>query len=689
MSISKKGVGMMNEYKFLLHGLDCATCAKEIEEELQKKKEYSYVQVSFATSMLTVVTSLEQKEVIKQLKQDIKTIDSDVTIEVKENKIDIMLIRIILSSFFFILGFIVPKLSVLYVISYLIIGYDIIIKSLKNIIKGRLFDEFFLMTLATVCAFIIEKNAEAVAVMLFFQIGEYVQERAVRKSRASITSLLNLKSDYANLIEGTISKKVDPSMVKVGDEIILKPGERIPLDGVIIDGKSTLDTSMLTGESLPKTVSLEDQVYAGCINLSGLLKVKVTKIARDSMASKIMDMIENAASTKTNTERFITKFSKIYTPTIVILAFLLCFIPTIFFHGNIEQWAYRSLVFLVISCPCALVISIPLGFFSGIGLASKDGILLKGSDALEKLTKIDTMVFDKTGTITKGKFMVSSVVTDKNKNTDLVVEYAALAEQFSNHPIAKSILERYGKPCRKDQIEDVQEIAGKGVTVKYREEVITVGNEKLMEQEGISIPKTNAFGTIVYVARNKEYMGYLIIEDQVKDEIDQTLIGLRKLGIHNIAVVSGDSKKIVSNVCRGIGIQNYYAEVLPIEKAEIVKKMMEKHTVCFVGDGMNDALVLTEADLGISMGGIGSDAATVASDIVIMDDNISKIVRAIMIAKKTERIVWGNIIFAIAVKLLVLVLGAFGLAPIWLAVFADVGVTLLTILNTIWMIRRG
>lgn len=679
----------MNKYKFLLHGLDCANCAKEIEEGLQKEKEYSYVQVSFATSMITVVTSLEKTDVVKRLNQDIKSIDKDVTIEIKDNKIDVVLIRIILSSLFFLFGLVGTKLSFLFLISYLIIGYDIIIKSLKNIVRGKLFDEFFLMTLATICAFVIGEYAEAVAVMLFFQIGEYVQERAVRKSRSSITALLNLKSDYANLIEGTISKKVDPSIVEVGDEIILKPGERIPLDGIIIDGKSTLDTSMLTGESLPKTVSLNDQIYAGCINLSGLLKVKVTKTVRDSMASKIMDMIENAASTKTNTERFITKFSKIYTPTIVLLAFLLCFIPTLFFHGDIEQWAYRSLVFLVISCPCALVISIPLGFFSGIGLASKEGILLKGSDALEKLTKIDTMIFDKTGTITKGKFTVSSVVTDKNKNTDLVVEYAALAEQFSNHPIAKSILERYGKTCHKDQIEDFQEIAGKGVIIKYRDEVVTVGNEKLMEQEEISIPQTNAFGTIVYVARNKEYIGYLIIEDQVKDEIDQTLVGLRKLGIRNIAVVSGDSRKIVSNVCRGIGIQNYYAEALPIEKAKIVKKMMENHSVCFVGDGMNDALVLTEANLGISMGGIGSDAATVASDIVIMDDNISKIVRAILIAKKTEHVVWGNIIFAIAVKLIVLVLGVFGLAPIWLAVFADVGVTLLTIVNTIWMIRRG
>ena len=680
----------MKRYEFPLYGLDCAKCAQEIEEYLQKQDDYSFVRVSFATAKVIIETTLEEEMVTQQIEKDIQKVEPNVFIFTTEKKkIDMMLLRIIITTVLLIISFVFFKNIFLFLFIYLIIGYDILFTSLKNLVKGKFFDEFFLMSLATVCAFIIGEYTEAVAVMLFFQIGEYVQEKAIRKSRQSITELLDLKSDYANLIVDHITKKVDPSMVKVGDEILVKPGEKIPLDGVVIDGKSTLDTSMLTGESMPHSVTVEDIVYGGTINLSGLLKVKVTKIATETLASSILDMMEHAASKKTNTERFITKFSKVYTPVIVICALLLCLIPVLFFQGNIDTWASRSLVFLVISCPCALVISIPLGFFSGIGTASKQGILLKGSDALELLPKIDTAVFDKTGTITKGKFAITSVVTDKNKNTNLIIEYAAIAEQFSNHPIAKTILERYGKSCNSEEVKNYQEVAGKGVKVEYRNEVITVGNYAFMEQEQIEVPTTNAFGTIVYVARNKEYMGYLIIEDQVKDEIDRTLYGLRKQGIHHFVVVSGDSKPIVSRVCHGIGIQKYYAETLPTEKANIVKELKQKHKVFFVGDGMNDALVLTEADLGISMGGIGSDAATMASDIVIMNDDLSKIVTAIEIAKKTKRVVWTNIIFAISVKLLVLLLGAFGYAPIWLAIFADVGVTLITIFHTIWITRRG
>lgn len=680
----------MKRYEFPLYGLDCAKCAQELEEYLQKQTIYSFVRVSFATSKIIIETALDEDKVTQQLEKDIQKVEPNVSIFATEKKkIDGMLLRIIITTILLIISFAFPNNLILFLIIYFIIGYDILFASLKNLIKGNFFDEFFLMSLATVCAFIIGEYTEAVVVMLFFQIGEYVQEKAIRKSRQSITSLLDLQSDYANLIVHNITKKVDPSMVKVGDEILIKPGEKIPLDGVIVDGKSTLDTSMLTGESMPRSVTVEDTVYGGTINLSGLLKVKVTKISTETLASSILDMMEHAASKKTNTERFITKFSKIYTPVIVVLALLLCLIPTLFFQGNIETWAYRSLVFLVISCPCALVISIPLGFFSGIGTASKQGILLKGSDTLELLPKMDTAVFDKTGTITKGKFAITSVVTDKNKNTNLIIEYAAIAEQFSNHPIAKTILERYGKKCNAEEVKNYQEIAGKGVKVEYRDELITVGNYAFMEQEKIQVPSTNAFGTIVYVARNKEYMGYLIIEDQVKDEIDRTLLGLKKQGIHNFVVVSGDSEKIVSRVCQGIGIHNYYAEVLPTEKAEIVKELKKKHKVFFVGDGMNDALVLTEADLGISMGEIGSDAATMASDIVIMNDDLSKSVTAIEIAKKTKRVVWTNIIFAISVKLFVLLLGAFGYAPIWLAIFADVGVTLITIFHTIWITRRG
>ena len=407
----------MKRYEFPLYGLDCAKCAQELEEYLQKQTIYSFVRVSFATSKIIIETALDEDKVTQQLEKDIQKVEPNVSIFATEKKkIDGMLLRIIITTILLIISFAFPNNLILFLIIYFIIGYDILFASLKNLIKGNFFDEFFLMSLATVCAFIIGEYTEAVVVMLFFQIGEYVQEKAIRKSRQSITSLLDLQSDYANLIVHNITKKVDPSMVKVGDEILIKPGEKIPLDGVIVDGKSTLDTSMLTGESMPRCVTVEDTVYGGTINLSGLLKVKVTKISTETLASSILDMMEHAASKKTNTERFITKFSKIYTPVVVVFALLLCLIPVLFFQGNIETWAYRSLVFLVISCPCALVISIPLGFFSGIGTASKQGILLKGSDTLELLPMMDTAVFDKTGTITKGKFAITSVVTDYKFN---------------------------------------------------------------------------------------------------------------------------------------------------------------------------------------------------------------------------------------------------------------------------------
>lgn len=676
----------MYKYRFKLCGLDCANCAKKIEENLSKNKEYNSVNVSFATSKLIVETSLKENEVKKKLEKEIQKIEPEVSLEEKKH-INVMLLRVIISSILLIIG-LISKVSYFYFISYLIIGYDIVVKAIRNILKRELFDEFFLMMIATIGAFYIGEYPEAVAVMLFFQIGEYVQEKAVHKSRTSITSLLDLKSDYANLIVNYVTTKVDPSTVKVGDELLVKPGEKIPLDGIIIDGKTTVDTSMLTGESIPKNVTLNDEVLSGYINLSGLIKLKVTKTSSETIASKILDMIENAAEKKTDTERFITRFAKVYTPIVVLCSVLICLLPTLLFHGSFNEWFYRSLVFLVVSCPCALVISIPLGFFAGIGTASKNGILVKGSDALELLTKIKIVVFDKTGTITEGKFAVSSVVANNNKNKDLVVKYAALAECFSNHPIAKSILECYGKKINQNDLTDYVEYSGKGITAKYKNKRLIVGNLKLMEQENIEVPLTNVSGTVVYVALNQEYLGYLIIEDKIKNRLNKTIKELKKQGIEKCIVVSGDSKEIVSNVCKKIGIKEYYAETLPDKKSDIVKTLMKENKVLFVGDGMNDALVLTVADLGISMGGIGSDVANIASDIVIMNDDISKIINGIEISKYTKQIIWTNIIFALAIKIIVLILGIFGFTSIWLAVFADVGVTLLTILNTLRIGKR-
>lgn len=676
----------MYKYRFKLCGLDCANCAKKIEENLSKNKEYNSVNVSFATSKLIVETSLKENEVKKKLEKEIQKIEPEVSLE--ENKqINIMMLRIIISSILLIIG-LISKVFYFYFISYLIIGYNIVFKSVRNILKGELFDEFFLMTIATIGAFYIGEYPEAVVVMLFFQIGEYVQEKAVCKSRASVTSLLDLKSDYANLIVNYVTTKVDPTVVKVGDELLVKPGEKIPLDGIIIDGKTTVDTSMLTGEAIPKNVTLNDEVLSGYINLSGLIKLKVTKTSSETVASNILDMIENASEKKTDTERFITKFAKVYTPIVVLCSVLICLLPILLFNGSFNKWFYRSLVFLVVSCPCALVISIPLGFFSGIGTASKNGILVKGSDALELLSEIKIAVFDKTGTITEGKFAVSSVVANNNKNKDLVLKYAALVESFSNHPIAKSILECYGKKINQNDLTDYVEYSGKGITAKYKNKRLVVGNLKLMEQENIQVPLTNVSGTVVYVALNREYLGYLIVEDKIKNRLNKTIKELKKQGIEKCIVVSGDSKEIVSDVCKKIGIKEYYAETLPDKKADIVKTLMKENKVLFIGDGMNDALVLTVADLGISMGGIGSDVANIASDIVIMNDDINKIVKGIKISKYTKQIIWTNIVFALAVKIIVLILGIFGLTSIWLAVFADVGVTLLTILNTLRIGKR-
>lgn len=677
----------MNKYRFQLHNLDCANCANAIENKLSHKKEFQKVTVSFATQMIAVETELDYNQAKLKLEYEIKKIEPDVTLDEKK-KLDMTLLRIIMATVLFGIGLCFPSQVWLFFVSYIIIGYDILWNSVKNILKGELFDEFFLMSLATIGAFIIGEYPEGVAVMLFFQIGEYIQDKAVNRSRNSITKLLDMKSNYANLITGNITTKVEPSALKIGDYIICKPGEKIPVDGVIVDGHSTVDSSMLTGESIPRELNVGDTALSGMINLSGLIKMEVTKLEEDSMASVILNMIENATEKKTHTERFITRFAKIYTPIVVLLALLICILPPLLFHGVWDTWIYRSLVFLVISCPCALVISIPLGFFSGIGIASKHGILVKGSDALEMLSKIDTAIFDKTGTITEGVFDVTMVTSTDTLSIEEVTAYAAYAEYYSNHPIAKSIVSYYGKKVKKDEISNFEEISGKGLSVTISGDAILVGNEAYMMELGVTVPQISPIGTTIYVAKNKICVGYLVIGDKIKDNIKKTISELKTLGINQFIMVSGDNEKIVAAVSKEVGMDAFYAEVLPDEKAVIVKEQMKNHKVLFVGDGMNDALVLTTADLGISMGGIGSDAAIEASDMVIMNDDIYKLVTARSIAIQTKRIIYFNIIFALAVKVLVLLLGVFGFTTIWLAVFADVGVTLLTILNTLRITKR-
>lgn len=678
----------MKQYKFKMDGLDCANCANAIANKLSHKKEFSKVTVSFATATLTVETDLDEELVKQKLEIEIHKIEPDVTIHEKKH-LNTMVIRIFIASLLFLGGLLFDSSFLLLGLSYVVIGYDILWKSFKNIISGHVFDEFFLMTIATIGAFAIGEYPEGVAVMLFFQIGEYVQKRAVKRSRQSITELIDIKSSYANLVVQNITTKVDPAVLKIGDHIICKPGEKIPVDGIIIDGKSTIDSSMLTGESIPVAVTVGDTVLSGCVNVSGLLRIEVLKTEAASMASTILNLIEHATTKKAHTERFITRFAKVYTPVVVLLAVMICLIPTLL-GGTFSVYFYKALVFLVISCPCALVISIPLGFFSGIGAASKAGILVKGSDALESLTQIDTIVFDKTGTITEGVFAVSAIVVAENcqLSPDQLLELVAHVESYSTHPIAISILNYYQHEITARNVTQYQEYSGKGVAASVGSDYIMVGNRAWYQEQKIMVPNPKHEGTIVYVARNYEYIGYLAIADQIKPQVAEMVSDLKTMGIDHLVVVSGDQEKQVSRVCQQIGITTYHAGVLPDQKAAIVEQLMDQQKVMFVGDGINDALVLTTATLGVSMGGIGSDAAIEASDIVIMNDDVTKLVPAIQIATKTKRIIWSNIVFALLVKIIVLLCSIFGFTTIWLAVFADVGVTLLTILNTLRIHKR-
>ena len=602
------------------------------------------------------------------------------------------LIQIIISAILFVIGLLVPFSNGwitkgIYIGAYLIVGLEIIIKAIKNIFKGEVFDEHFLMAVATIGAFIIGEFPEAVAVMLFYQIGELFQDYAVDKSKESITNLMDIRPDVAVVKRNGKLETLKPETVKIGEEIVVKPGEKIPLDGTIIDGSSMLDTSALTGESVPRSAKIGEKVLSGCINQSGVLTIKVEKEFGESTVSKILDLVENASNKKSKSENFITKFAKIYTPTVVGIAVLLAIIPPFLLKwGSFSEWLERALTFLVVSCPCALVISIPLGFFGGIGGASRKGVLIKGSNYLELLSKTDIFVFDKTGTLTEGVFEVQKI-NPVDISEEELLKIAAYAESYSNHPISVSIKKAYQKEINQEIIEKTEEISGKGIISQIENKTVVIGNNKIMQEKGIEYKECNDIGTILYVAINNKFEGSIVIADKIKEDAKQTIQGLKRNNVSKTVMLTGDKKEIAEKVAKQIEIDEVYTDLLPDQKVEKVEELMkqktEKGKLAFVGDGINDAPVLAISDIGIAMGGLGSDAAIEAADIVIMNDKPSKILEAIKISNKTMRIVKQNIIFAISVKILVLILGACGIATMWEAVFADVGVSFIAILNSL------
>ena len=605
-----------------------------------------------------------------------------------------LLFRIIIAAVLFAAGSLLPlgptvEMGV-FLVCYAVIGWDIVWKAVTNILHGQVFDENFLMTIATIGALILGEHSEGVAVMLFYQVGEWFQSYAVSKSRKSIASLMDIRPDYANVERNGKLEQVDPDEVNIGDTIVVKPGERVPLDGKIIKGTSALDTSALTGESMPRDVEPGMEVISGCINQTGILTIQTTKKYGESTVAKILDLVENASDKKGKTENFISRFARYYTPIVVFAAIALAILPPLITGQPFSVWIYRALTFLVISCPCALVISIPLSFFGGIGGASKIGVLVKGSNYLESLAHAEVVVFDKTGTLTKGSFAVSQIKAIDMREEQLL-ELAAYAEDYSNHPISQSIQKAYGKKIVNSRISDVQEIAGHGVRAVIDGKTVLAGNAKLMNRENIAYTPSDAIGTVVYLACNGKYAGYIVIEDEVKADAPAAIRALKEVGVRKTVMLTGDADAVGKKVAQKLGLDQAYTELLPADKVDRVEAMLkqtsEKGKLVFVGDGINDAPVLARADVGIAMGGLGSDAAIEAADVVLMTDEPSKISAVVRIARKTIRIANENIVFALGVKLLVLVLGATGYANMWAAVFADVGVSVIAILNAIRAMR--
>lgn len=732
---------MAKETILSIVGLDCPNCAAKVERKIGEMPEIMGATVDFLGEKLFITTEEENKNsLIVKIQEVVDKVEEGVVVSERKNSrmndshiheehcccsgdcemienegdahshgrsrshseeenIKKNVTKFVIGGIIFAGAILAPLPNfmkiVLYLVSYLIIGGEVVLTAIRNIKRGEVFDENFLMTVATVGAFAIKEYPEAVAVMLFYMVGELFQDVAVGNSRKSITALMDIRPDYANLKIGDEIKRVSPETVDIGELIVVKPGEKVPLDGEIVEGNSTFDTSALTGESLPKEVMVGESILSGFINKTGLITVKVTKSFSESTVSKILDLVQNASGKKSKTENFITKFARYYTPAVVIVALILAIVPPVLLQQPFSNWIYRALTFLVVSCPCALVISVPLGFFGGIGGASKHGILVKGANYLEALTKIDTVVMDKTGTLTKGIFKVTEINMKNNQNTETtgeneLLKYTAYAESFSNHPIAQSIVKEYeemGNSIDKSKIEKFEELSGYGLKVRVDGKDILAGNTKLMYLEKIAIENEEKLGTVVYVAIDGKYAGNIVIADEIKEDSESAILGMKKQGIKNIVMLTGDNKKIGESVAKKLGITKVFSELLPTQKVEKLEEVMienGKNTgkVLFVGDGINDAPVLARADVGVAMGGVGSDAAIEAADIVIMNDEPSKIVTAIEIAKKTKTIVWQNIIFALAVKGIILIMGALGFATMWEAVFGDVGVALIAILNS-------
>lgn len=698
-----------NKKVYVLEGLVCADCASKIESGVKKLEGVKLASVDFVSSKLTLETDTNVNfeklnedivTIVKKIEPDVKVIAEEVNViendgkEEDNNKKE--LIKIGISGAFFATGLALNLPGwmefTVFLISYIISGGEIVLKALKNISRGQVFDENFLMSVATIGAFFIGEYPEGVAVMLFFRVGEFFQELAVTRSRKSISELMDIRPDFANLKIGDDLKRVSPEEVGIGDIIVVKPGEKVPLDGKVVEGNSMVDTSALTGESVPREIETGNDVLSGFINKNGVLTIEVTKEFSESTVAKILDLVQNASSRKAPTEKFITKFARYYTPVVVVIAVLLAIIPPLVITGaTFSDWIYRALVFLVISCPCALVISIPLGFFGGIGGASRSGVLVKGSNYLEALNNVEIVIFDKTGTLTKGVFNVTEINPQNNYTKEDIIEYAAYAESYSNHPIADSILKAYEKEVDKSKIESYDEIAGHGIKVKVEGKEILAGNIKLMNKENINVSKMESIGTVVYVALNNMYAGAIVISDEVKDDSASAIKALKALGVRKTVMLTGDAKSVGEKIGKQLGLDEVYSELLPTEKVEklelIDKQKSAKGKLVFVGDGINDAPVLARADIGIAMGGLGSDAAIEAADVVIMTDEPSKIATGIKIAKRTRTIVWQNIIVAMGVKFIFLALGAAGIATLWEAVFADVGVTVIAVLNSMRVMK--
>ena len=731
------------EIKLVLSGLNCANCANKIEAKVNKINGIENASLNFSTTVLTVEINKEEekynilneiKSIVKKLEPHVNVIEKSDDKFIKVNKVECTsrcctdnhwheinnkeqhghshthefnegngLLGYIKDNLLLIIGAMIYLIAlayksnenllsfILFGISYLIIGREVILNAIKNILRGEIFDENFLMSIATIGAFIVGEYPEAVAVMLFYQIGEVFQGYAVNKSRKSISSLMNIRADYANVLRNGREIKVSPEEVSINETIIVKPGERVPLDGTVLEGKSFIDTSALTGESVPCEVTDGNEILSGSINNNGVLKVKVDKEYGESTVARILELVENASNKKAQTEKFITKFAKVYTPIVVAIAILVAIIPSIIIKDStFSEWVYKALSILVVSCPCALVVSIPLGFFSGIGAASKKGILVKGGNFLEALKNSEIVVFDKTGTLTKGIFEVTEI-NSINISKEELLEITAIGESLSNHPIAVSITKAYRNKVNKDEIKDYKEISGYGIEVNIKGNDVLIGNSKLMKINNIEYNDIDSIGTIVHVAINGEYKGNIVISDEIKENVKESLSELKEVGIKKTIMLTGDNKSVAEKVAMDIGIDEVYSELLPGDKVSKIEDILNKGTskgkVLFVGDGINDAPVLARADIGVAMGGIGSDAAIEAADVVLMKDNIEEISEAIRISRRTNIILWQNIIFSLGIKIIVMLLVILGLTNMWAAVFADVGVTLIAVLNSMRIIR--